>query len=324
MRGQRNLEDGKNAFRAKLVFLTEQKQLASLLAGGVAGSISSTLTCPLEVVKTKLQGSSMFAPTALVRQIFERDGLGGFFRGLPPTLAGILPARSTYFWAYSTSKKWLVERFSESPLVHIASAVIAGVVSNTVTNPIWMVKTRLQLSAGEAHAYTGYRNVVSRIFKEEGPGGFFRGLSASYWGVTEGAIHFVIYERLKKLVQERKQGTDQDTGHATKLELFGAAAVSKLVASALTYPHEVVRTRMRIPPGPNALPKYRTMIQSLRLIGQEEGIKGLYGGMGAHLLRVVPNAALMFVTYETVIRFLDSLEKQEQTAKSEKIELAAK
>ncbi|KAJ8903808.1 hypothetical protein NDN08_000341 [Rhodosorus marinus] len=306
---------------ARLAALAEQKQLASLLAGGVAGSLSSTVTCPIEVVKTKLQGSSLSSPGTIVGQILQREGVRGFFRGLPPTLLGILPARSTYFWAYSTTKSWLVKRWEENPVVHIASAVVAGVVSNTVTNPIWMVKTRLQLFAGEANAYEGFRNSVSRIFQEEGVSGFFRGLSASYWGVAEGAIHFVIYEGLKQRLVASKPGTATgEKVEASKLELFGAAAVAKLFASALTYPHEVVRTRMRIPPAPGQLPKYRTMIQSLSTIGREEGMKGLYGGMGAHLLRVVPNAALMFLTYESVMRWFDRIEKE--NSQSQKTELA--
>jgi solute carrier family 25 protein 33/36 len=46
--------------------------------------------------------------------------------------------------------------------------------------------------------------------------------------------------------------------------------------------------------------KYTGMWQSLRVIAQEEGRAGLYSGMGIHLIKVVPNSALMFLTYEVV------------------------
>jgi len=49
------------------------------------------------------------------------------------------------------------------------------------------------------------------------------------------------------------------------------------------------------------------MIQSLRLIAREEGRAGLYAGMGPHLLRVVPNTALMFLVYESVMRSVDRM-----------------
>ena len=41
-----------------------------------------------------------------------------------------------------------------------------------------------------------------------------------------------------------------------------------------------------------------------QVIALEEGIAGLYSGLTPHLLRVVPNSAIMFLTYETVMQWL--------------------
>jgi solute carrier family 25, member 33/36 len=67
-----------------------------------------------------------------------------------------------------------------------------------------------------------------------------------------------------------------------------------------------LRTRLReqravVPGAPH---KYTGLLQALKLIAKEEGVAGLYGGMSTHLLRVVPNAAIMFWTYEKVVREL--------------------
>ena len=78
-----------------------------------------------------------------------------------------------------------------------------------------------------------------------------------------------------------------------------AAGAAKLFAAVITYPHEVVRTRLRQAPvikvaGGKAEMKYTGLVQCFMTVGREEGIAGLYGGMTPHLLRVVPSAAIMF------------------------------
>jgi len=305
---------------------TRSRQLASLLSGGVAGTLASTLTMPLEVVKTQLQTgarpavplasvlpkqqgavSGMVQATSIARNIATHEGIRGFFRGFLPTVVGILPARSTYFWAYDLSKTSLSAAGwrSDSSVVHMISAVAAGGVSNTITNPIWMVKTRMQLQAGMADGYKGYPDAVARIVREEGIGGFFRGLTASYWGISESVLHFVVYERIKSFFAAQNPQGDQ---RLENYQYLTAAAASKFIASSITYPHEVVRTRMREQPEVGQSPKYRFMVQSLKLIAREEGRRGLYAGMGAHLLRVVPNTAVMFLTYERVMRWIEASE----------------
>ncbi len=73
-----------------------------------------------------------------------------------------------------------------------------------------------------------------------------------------------------------------------------------MVAASLTYPFELVRTRLREQrAGTN---KYKSVLQSLRVIVKEEGFIGLYGGLEAHLFRVVPNAAIMFLVVELIVK----------------------
>ena len=79
--------------------------------------------------------------------------------------------------------------------------------------------------------------------KESGIRGFYKGLSASYLGVTEGTIQWVLYERLKKLTAN----TEGNGGAQEWLGMLGSAGAAKCVASLITYPHEVRVVLLRNP-----------------------------------------------------------------------------
>lgn len=90
----------------------------------------------------------------------------------------------------------------DSPFSHIASASCAGFVSSTLTNPIWFVKTRLQLDYNSTNKMTAI-DCIKSIYRQNGLRGFYKGITASYFGISETVVHFVIYETLKrKLVRQ--------------------------------------------------------------------------------------------------------------------------
>eukprot|EP00547_Thalassionema_nitzschioides_P003179 CAMPEP_0194213426 /NCGR_PEP_ID=MMETSP0156-20130528/14020_1 /TAXON_ID=33649 /ORGANISM="Thalassionema nitzschioides, Strain L26-B" /LENGTH=304 /DNA_ID=CAMNT_0038941447 /DNA_START=359 /DNA_END=1273 /DNA_ORIENTATION=- len=296
---------------------SQQMQIVNLLSGGIAGTVSSILTNPLEVVKTQLQASSKTNKNlaAITRDIWNnsgrRPGPSGFFRGLPPTLVGIIPARSIYFYTYNwySSHTGMVGT-PGSPTNALLSGLLAGLTSNTLTNPIWMVRTRMQLYA------TPLLKTVTDIWCNDGGiRGFYKGITASYWGCTEGALQFVLYEQWKRQwllsKQQQQQQNDGATAELSKWDYFLSAALSKALASIITYPHEVARTRMRetfvaTAAAASSSSAAGGMWHCLSTIAKTEGVSGLYAGMGVHLVKVVPNSAFMFLTYEMVRSWLQN------------------
>lgn len=265
----------------------------------MAGAVSAFFTTPLEVLRTRMQASGAGrAGRSLAKTIssITKEGLPGAYRGLGIGLIGTLPSRSIYFATYANTKKRLSAQWGESPIVHLLSAVCAGAVSNFIMSPLWVVRTRMQLSGT---AYNGYFDATRKIFNTEGIHGLYRGFSASLWGTSEAAIHFVLYERLKML-QQQSSGKEM-----TPLQYTLTAGASKAIASIATYPHERVRVLMREIPKIGCQPRYRGMLQSLKLIAKEEGWQGLYRGMGVHLARTVPNTAIMFLSYELISKHLE-------------------
>lgn len=142
--------------------------------------------------------------------------------------------------------------------------------------------------------------MIKNIYSEQGIRGFWKGVTASWWGISETIIHFVIYEFLKKSLaeyQQKKKGSDKTMMDFAGFMLCGAT--SKTCATCVAYPHEVARTRMR-----ESGRKYRSFWQTLKLVNKEEGRRGLYRGLGTQLIRQIPNTAIMMATYELTVYML--------------------
>ncbi|KAJ3340118.1 hypothetical protein HDU93_007343 [Gonapodya sp. JEL0774] len=246
-------------------------------------------------------------PSAEHSEVYRDGGIRGLWRGLGPNLVGVIPARSIYFGVYGTSKATLAElNGREESWVHMLSAAVAGATSATITSPIWLVKTRMQLQSGGQRLYRNSFHCFQTVVRNEGIRGLYKGTSASYLGISESTIQFVVYEWLKKLYRDRRRRESRAASTFSSLQdwvdSFVVAATAKLLASAATYPHEVVRTRMREQPPDGTHSKYKGLVQTFKTVYREESFRGLYGGMSTHLIRVVPNAAIMFTFYELAVR----------------------
>ncbi|XP_071527169.1 solute carrier family 25 member 36-A isoform X1 [Panulirus ornatus] len=337
--------------------------LIHLFAGGCGGTMGAVVTCPLEVVKTRLQsssygymcgtlpppaaqqGGSTTCPTMpqhhrggisrrlctsalrsgtqvvqlsqqlpdpqgqrhtlsvfrCLKYIVEIEGPRALFRGLGPNLVGVAPSRAIYFCSYSQMKKLINTYINcpDSPIVHILSASWAGFTACTATNPIWFIKTRLQLDHSAYGRKSSALQFIRRIYHQQGIFGFYRGITASYYGISETVIHFVIYEAIKAKLIAYRQGNPNNRSTRDFLEFMLAGATSKTIASSICYPHEVARTRLR-----EEGCKYRGFWQTLSLVLREEGWSGLYRGLTTQLIRQIPNTAIMMATYEGVVYVL--------------------
>ncbi|KAL9924744.1 replication in mitochondria 2 isoform 2-T2 [Glossina fuscipes fuscipes] len=346
---------------------SQRDTLIHLVAGGTAGTVGAVVTCPLEVVKTRLQSSTAFLtpPRAVeppgstnassellrpeqrrklsttilrnrsqpqviggvrrimaishcgisststksmsiiqcLRHIVQNEGPRALFKGLGPNLVGVAPSRAIYFCTYSQTKNTLNNLGfiqPDSPQVHIMSAASAGFVSSSVTNPIWFVKTRLQLDYNSKVQMT-VKECIERVYAQGGISAFYKGITASYFGICETVVHFVIYEFIKSKLLERQNKRKTDTTKSSRdfLEFMVAGAISKTVASCIAYPHEVARTRLR-----EEGSKYNKFWQTLHTVWKEEGRAGLYRGLATQLVRQIPNTAIMMATYEAVVYVL--------------------
>ena len=247
---------------------------------------AASITMPLDVLKTRLQsdfyqaqlrssraakGISPHAHLSPLRSgllhfretfqilfsVHRVEGWRALFKGLGPSLVGVVPASAIKFYTYGNGKRIIANNFNggeESAWVHLCAAACAGITVSTATNPIWLIKTRLQLDKSVAERTGGlgtrqYKNswdCVKQVVQKEGIKGLYRGMSASYLGVTESTLQWVLYEQMKLYLKNREAdiiNTGRERTYWDNTVAWtgnvGAAGSAKLVAALITYPHEV-------------------------------------------------------------------------------------
>ncbi|CAL1610560.1 unnamed protein product [Knipowitschia caucasica] len=284
-------------------------KLGNLVAGLSGGVLSTLMLHPLDLVKIRFAVSDGLELRPkysgifhCMRSVWQQEGLRGLYQGVTPNIWGAGASWGLYFFFYNAIKSYTREgRQTElSATEHLVSAAEAGILTLTITNPIWVTKTRLvlQYDAGSSgKQYKGMVDALVKIYRHEGVAGLYKGYVPGLFGTSHGALQFMAYEELKRDYNKyRKAPSD---AKLSALEYITMAALSKIFAVATTYPYQVIRARLQ-----DQHNKYSGVIDVVRRTWRNEGGIGFYKGIGPNLIRVTPACCITFVVYENVSRLL--------------------
>ncbi|KIJ26028.1 hypothetical protein M422DRAFT_71990 [Sphaerobolus stellatus SS14] len=289
------------------------------VAGIGAGTIAVLCMHPLDLLKVKLQVSTAKPQGGIGKQIYtslkdiyDRRGIKGLYRGIGPNVAGNASSWGLYFLFYTMLKRRIAQ---EDPNKNLSAGTFllcsaeASAATALLTNPFWVVKVRMFTTTPDSPgAYRGLWHGLSQISRTEGMAGLWRGTILALVGVSNGAVQFMAYEEMKKWAFRQKKQRYANSGLAWTPEVDRLSnttytlisGVSKLWALALTYPYQVIRARTQNNATAHLYPNIR---ETVRRTWSNEGMRGFYRGLGTNLVRVLPGNCVTFVVYENMAWF---------------------
>lgn len=189
-----------------------------------------------------------------------------------------------------------------NPVKYFLSGGFGGVCTILAGHPLDTIKVRLQtmpLPVGnEAPLYAGTLDCAKKTLAKEGLRGFYKGMAAPLVGVAPiFAMSFFGYGIGKNLQQKNPNE------ELTPVQLFYAGAFSGVFTTMIMAPGERIKCLLQIQHG-EAKPKYNGPFDCARQLYKEGGMRSIYKGTCATLLRDVPASGMYFMTYETLKRKL--------------------
>jgi len=282
--------------------MTEQKKGSPLwmldtgtrmmIAGGGAGAITKTAVAPFERIKILCQVGESRGLVETFTAVVKSEGVLGLWRGNFANVVRIIPNKGVLFMC-SDAYKGLLRSPGEktlSPWKSVVSGSLSGATAVLATYPLDLVRGRVAGKLGESK-YRGILSTIRLTLKHEGFFALYRGVGPTLAGSFpyEG-IKFGVYDTLKIYAKD-------EAGQVSQMGKLVCGAMAGTTASIVMFPNDTIRRIMQMQ-GIDGKLRYKNSWDCYRQVVATRGIAGLYRGMAANLVRVAPNNALMFGSWE--------------------------
>lgn len=279
--------------------------MIDFLMGGVSAAVSKTAAAPIERVKLLIQNQDeMIKQGRLARRYegivdcFKRtsadEGFVSFWRGNTANVIRYFPTQALNFAFKDKFKALFGFKKSEGywPWFagNLASGGLAGATSLFFVYSLDYARTRLANDAkaskgGGDREFNGLVDVYKKTLASDGVAGLYRGFGPSVVGIiVYRGLYFGLYDSLKPVVL-----VGPLEGNFLASFLLGWCVTTG--ASTASYPLDTVRRRMMMTSGQAV--KYKGAFDAFNKIVAAEGIKSLFKGCGANILRGVAGAGVI-------------------------------
>jgi solute carrier family 25 2-oxodicarboxylate transporter 21 len=218
-------------------------------------------------------------------------------------LVGMIPKNSAMYSTYEyVRQKLAVELdYGDTSLVASFSGLCAGIPEALIVTPSQVIKVRLQAKE-HLGKYNGPIDCISKVYRNEGLGGFFTGLGPTLFrNCVWNTVYFGTMHWGKKLLPK---------AHSREMDLlqtFFSGFFGAVFATCFNAPFDVVKSRFQsqIPSTENGQAlRYRGTFQTLHLVYTEEGLAACYKGFQPKAIRMGLGGAVGMMIFELSLLLL--------------------
>ncbi|KAK8093748.1 ADP ATP carrier [Apiospora hydei] len=282
--------------------------VADFLMGGVSAAVSKTAAAPIERVKLLIQNQDEMLKVGRldrkydgIGECFKRtiadEGVMSLWRGNTANVIRYFPTQALNFAFRDKFKKMFgykkeVDGYGKWMAGNLASGGAAGATSLLFVYSLDYARTRLANDAknakkGGERQFNGLVDVYRKTLASDGIAGLYRGFAPSVLGiVVYRGLYFGMYDSIKPVVLV---GSLQNNFLAS----FALGWCVTTGAGIASYPLDTIRRRMMMTSGEAV--KYNGTMDAARQIVAKEGVKSLFKGAGANILRGVAGAGVLSI-----------------------------
>eukprot|EP00013_Stygamoeba_regulata_P000370 CAMPEP_0177638998 /NCGR_PEP_ID=MMETSP0447-20121125/5787_1 /TAXON_ID=0 /ORGANISM="Stygamoeba regulata, Strain BSH-02190019" /LENGTH=324 /DNA_ID=CAMNT_0019140997 /DNA_START=53 /DNA_END=1027 /DNA_ORIENTATION=+ len=314
-------------------------QIISAVSGALGGTTALVLTYPLLTISARQQTRSHAKDASAVEtgkglpflkslqgttlgdlvELIQEETWQKLYSGLQLASVGTALTYGIFYYWYQLFKELNVKMSGTqnlSTVVSLLTGMEAGAVTAILTNPFWVVSTIMQTERKRMQkdsASQGSRStsqVTRDLFKEEGISGFFRGILPALILTINPAVQYMCFEKLKQYYLERTNAR-----FLTPTQLFVLSAIAKIVATLVTYPYILVKTRMQTRASKRDDSEHSNRMAAalastsavLAEVYKDDGLLGFYQGLSSKITQSVLNACILFSTQDWFFRVTKKL-----------------
>jgi solute carrier family 25 aspartate/glutamate transporter 12/13 len=285
--------------------------LYSFFLGSIAGCIGATVVYPIDLVKTRMQAqrnkSQYKNSWDCFKKIITKEGAKGLYSGLGAQLVGVAPEKAIKLTVNDIVRKIGTDEDTGVITMNweIAAGMSAGACQVIFTNPLEIVKIRLQMQGGGSKV-TAPGDIpkkhlnASQIIKQLGLKGLYKGASACLLrDVPFSAIYFPTYANLKKTLFNFDPYDSTKQQKLSSWQLLVSGALAGAPAAFFTTPADVIKTRLQVE-SKRGETKYNGIVHAGRMILKEEGFGAFFKGSLARVFRSSPQFGFTLASYEVL------------------------